>query len=110
MRPVPPPQWTAGPGTMMGKDHTIFAVTDGVVKFDRSATRSRICVVPLEEVAEPAAPADTRKTRKYAKCVAARGRRARLRPASAATDAATVFCARRFPPRATLAAAGAEAR
>ena len=69
MRPRSAPQWTPGPGTMMGKDHTIFAVTDGMVKFDRSATRARICIVPLIEEAEPAVKADTRKTSKYAKCV-----------------------------------------
>ena len=96
---------------MMGKDHTIFAVTDGMVKFDRSATRARICIVPVVEEAEPAAKADTRKTRKYAKCVPWQPLAGRagatacahgliLRPAAC----------RRFPPRATLAAAGAEAR
>jgi hypothetical protein len=64
---------------MMGKDHTIFAVADGMVKFDKSATRARICIVPVAEEAEDAPPApETRKTRKYAKCVT-RGAPARKR-------------------------------
>ena len=64
---------------MMGKDHTIFAVADGMVKFDKSATRARICIVPVAEGAEDAPPApETRKTRKYAKCVT-RGAPARKR-------------------------------
>ena len=63
---------------MMGKDHTIFAVADGMVKFDKSATRARICIVPVEEVAEDAPKVETRKTRKYAKCV----------PAESSTDSA----------------------
>jgi large subunit ribosomal protein L27 len=62
-------QWTPGPGTMMGKDHTIFAVQDGMVKFQKSAVRARICVVDFEEptAEELAAPKpDTRRTRKFA--------------------------------------------
>jgi hypothetical protein len=53
---------------MMGKDHTIFAVEDGLVKFEKNAVRSRICVVqPLDEPEEGAAPAvSTRRTRKFA--------------------------------------------
>jgi hypothetical protein len=54
---------------MMGKDHTIFAVEDGMVHFDRSATRARICIVPVAEVPEGAEVKSTRRTRKYAKCV-----------------------------------------
>ena len=61
-------QWTPGPGTMMGKDHTIFAVEDGVVKFDRSSVRARICVVAEEEYVPTK---DTARARKFAKCVAA---------------------------------------
>jgi hypothetical protein len=52
---------------MMGKDHTIFAVENGMVKFDRSSVRARIMVVPVPEVEEGAVVADTRRTRKYAK-------------------------------------------
>lgn len=53
---------------MMGKDHTIFAVEDGLVKFDKNAVRARIMVVqPLDEPEEGAAPApETRRTRKFA--------------------------------------------
>ena len=51
---------------MMGKDHTIFAVEDGMVKFDRSSVRARICVVAEEEYV-PAK--DTARARKFAKCV-----------------------------------------
>ena len=52
---------------MMGKDHTIFAVEDGVVKFDRSSVRARICVVAEEEYVPTK---DTVRARKFAKCVA----------------------------------------
>jgi hypothetical protein len=53
---------------MMGKDHTIFAVEDGLVKFEKSAARARISVVqPLDEAQEDAPKADTRRTRKFAK-------------------------------------------
>ena len=34
-----------GPGTGLGKDYTIFAVTDGVVQF---STRRRVSVVPKD--------------------------------------------------------------
>jgi hypothetical protein len=80
---------------MMGKDHTIFAVADGMVKFDKSATRARICIVPVEEVAEDAPKVETRKTRKYAKCVPARAaaRRARARGGGAGRRAGTPFLA-----------------
>ncbi len=36
-----------GTGVMMGKDHTIFAVIEGVVKFDnKSRDKKRVSVVP----------------------------------------------------------------
>jgi len=55
---------------MMGRDHTIFAVEDGMVKFDRSSVRARIMVVK-EEAADAAPAKETARTRKFAKCVAA---------------------------------------
>jgi len=36
-----------GSGVMMGKDHTIFAVIEGVVKFDnKTKDKKRVSVVP----------------------------------------------------------------
>ncbi len=36
-----------GNGVGMGKDHTIFALVEGVVKFDnKSATKKKVSVVP----------------------------------------------------------------
>ncbi len=36
-----------GTGVMMGKDHTIFAVIEGVVKFDnKSKDKKRVSVIP----------------------------------------------------------------
>lgn len=60
---------------MMGKDHTIFAVEDGLVKFEKSAVRSRICITALpDSQPEDLGPVvETRRTRKYAKCVLGRG-------------------------------------
>ena len=40
------PQWTPGPGTGMGKDHTIYAVAEGLVKFERSSVRARVRSFP----------------------------------------------------------------
>jgi large subunit ribosomal protein L27 len=39
-------KWQPGAGVGLGKDHTIFAVIDGVVKFDRDGRR--INVVALQ--------------------------------------------------------------
>ena len=61
-------QWTAGPGCMMGKDHTIFAVEDGLVKFEKSSVRQRISIVQPEPVDESIVLPETRRTRKFAKC------------------------------------------
>ncbi len=37
----------AGNGVGMGKDHTLFALVEGVVKFDnRSSTQKKVSVVP----------------------------------------------------------------
>lgn len=42
-------EYFPGKGVMMGKDHTIFAVTDGIVKFQKKAKeRNYISVVPVE--------------------------------------------------------------
>lgn len=36
-----------GNGVGMGKDHTLFALVEGVVKFDnKSATRKKVSVIP----------------------------------------------------------------
>ena len=65
---------------MMGKDHTIFAVEDGLVKFEKNAVRSRICITAMpDSQPEDLGPVvETRRTRKYAKCVRAWPRRGRL--------------------------------
>jgi len=60
--------WTPGPGCMMGKDHTIFAVEDGLVKFEKSSVRQRISIVQPQPVDESVPVPETRRTRKYAKC------------------------------------------
>ena len=39
----------AGTGVMMGKDYTLFAVTDGTVKFESLKTVKRVHVVPAPE-------------------------------------------------------------
>ena len=37
----------AGPNVGTGRDYTLFALADGVVKFERQGrTRQRVCVVP----------------------------------------------------------------
>jgi len=64
----PARQWTPGPGCMMGKDHTIFAVEDGLVKFEKSSVRQRISIVQPQPVDESVPVPETRRTRKYAKC------------------------------------------
>ncbi len=38
-------QWYPGTGVGMGKDHTIFAVTDGQVKFSRKAGNKSVVSV-----------------------------------------------------------------
>jgi len=46
-------KWHPGKGVAMGRDYTIFALTDGMVRFDK--TKRRITVEPLP--AEAAAKA-----------------------------------------------------
>lgn len=42
-----------GDNVGMGKDHTLFALTDGVVKFERKAgNRKFVSVLPLADAAE----------------------------------------------------------
>src|SRR4051812_23002360 len=50
-----------GTGVMMGKDHTIFAVTEGIVEFKlRAKNRSFISILPVESApAATPAPATT---------------------------------------------------
>ena len=89
---------------MMGRDHTIFAVEDGMVKFDRSSVRARIMVVPKEEAADAAPAKETARTRKFAKCVAAllaccAAFRARELAAARFRMRLTRPRLRRFPPR-----------
>lgn len=38
-------KWSPGTGVGLGKDHTIFAVTDGVVKFSRKAGNKSVVSV-----------------------------------------------------------------
>ncbi len=45
--------WWPGLGVMMGKDHTIFAVTEGKVQFHKGLKgRTFISVLPVAEAAE----------------------------------------------------------
>jgi large subunit ribosomal protein L27 len=46
----------AGHGVGMGKDHTLFALVDGVVKFRRKGAKNRryVFVEPVEQAAEAA--------------------------------------------------------
>lgn len=76
----------------MGKDHTIFAVIDGLVHFQKSSVRRKISVLPVPEVAEDAPPpADSRRTRRLA---AYPPRGAMLAAAVAAEEAAGMVSAR----------------
>jgi large subunit ribosomal protein L27 len=44
-----------GEGVGLGKDHTIFAMTDGVVKFQKKKNdRSYVSIIPVEAVAAKA--------------------------------------------------------
>ena len=47
-------KWLPGKNVGLGRDHTIFSLVDGHVKFDRQKGRSRINVVPLEVAADAA--------------------------------------------------------
>jgi len=45
--------WHPGSGVGMGKDHTLFAITDGHVAFQKKANgRTFVSVVPAMEAAE----------------------------------------------------------
>ena len=46
-------KWWPGEGVGQGKDHTIFATTDGAVKFHKGLkNRTFISVLPVAEAAE----------------------------------------------------------
>ena len=45
-------KWHAGVNVGMGKDHTLFALTDGRVRFLTRAGRAFVSVVPAQEAAE----------------------------------------------------------
>jgi large subunit ribosomal protein L27 len=45
-------KWHAGAGVGVGKDHTLFALTDGRVRFLTRAGRAFVSVVPAQEAAE----------------------------------------------------------
>jgi large subunit ribosomal protein L27 len=44
--------WHPGVNVGMGKDHTLFALTDGRVRFLTKAGRAFVSVVPAQEAAE----------------------------------------------------------
>ena len=44
----------AGPGVGVGRDWTLFALRDGLVRFERHNKRRRISVYPVEESTEAA--------------------------------------------------------
>jgi large subunit ribosomal protein L27 len=45
-------KWHAGANVGMGKDHTLFATTDGRVRFLTRNGRAFVSVVPAQEAAE----------------------------------------------------------
>jgi large subunit ribosomal protein L27 len=45
-------KWHPGRNIGMGKDHTLFALVDGVVEFHASRGRSSVSVVPALQAAE----------------------------------------------------------
>ncbi len=45
-------KWHPGRNIGMGKDHTLFALIDGVVEFKASRGRSSVSVVPAVQAAE----------------------------------------------------------
>ena len=45
-------KWHAGVNVGMGKDHTLFATTDGRVRFLTKAGRAFVSVVPAQQAAE----------------------------------------------------------
>ena len=47
-------KWHPGVNVGMGKDHTLFALTDGRVRFLTKAGRAFVSIVPAQEAAVPA--------------------------------------------------------
>ena len=45
-------KWHPGVNVGMGKDHTLFATTDGRVRFLTKAGRAFVSVIPAQEAAE----------------------------------------------------------
>lgn len=45
-------KWHPGRNIGMGKDHTLFALTDGVVEFHSVRGRSSVSIVPAAQAAE----------------------------------------------------------
>ncbi|SEG51382.1 50S ribosomal protein L27 [Bosea lathyri] len=45
-------KWHAGVNVGMGKDHTLFALTDGRVRFITKLGRAFVTVVPAQQAAE----------------------------------------------------------
>jgi large subunit ribosomal protein L27 len=45
-------KWHPGVNVGMGKDHTLFALTDGRVRFETRRGRAFVAVVPQQEAAE----------------------------------------------------------
>ncbi len=45
-------KWHPGTNVGMGKDHTLFALTDGRVRFETKRGRAYVAVVPQQEAAE----------------------------------------------------------
>ncbi len=45
-------KWHPGVNVGMGKDHTLFATTDGRVRFLTKAGRAFVTVIPVHEAAE----------------------------------------------------------
>ena len=45
-------KWHPGVNVGMGKDHTLFALADGRVRFLKRAGRAFVSVVPVQEAAE----------------------------------------------------------
>ena len=45
-------KWHPGSNVGLGKDHTLFALTDGRVRFGMRAGRAFVSIVPAQEAAE----------------------------------------------------------
>jgi len=45
-------KWHPGANVGIGKDHTLFALTDGKVEFKSGRTRASVAVVPVAAAAE----------------------------------------------------------